>query len=327
MPDSSSVSETEEKSARARRRSATRRVFLRLCGTTLAAGLGVAADAHVIEPYAIETTRHDAWLPDLPPDLDGMTIAHITDLHRGPVTPDHVLRQALRIVRDVAPDLVAFTGDFVDSQPPDAVQLAAMIREEWAGFKPEFGLWGVLGNHDYGVSADEVAAAIEKAGVRILRNASARAAKGLYVAGIEDTLNGEPDHAAALARVPESGAATLFLTHNPTGVFGVARRKCLALAGHTHGGQVRIPGMAPHLPPGMDGFPLVAGWGIFDQARLYVNRGVGMVALPIRFRCRPEVALITLRRGDTPPKQLPGLTEKAIRKATRAARRALHAMT
>jgi uncharacterized protein len=327
MSEPSSPTETAPIAAKVRRRSATRRVFLRLCGAALAAGLGVAADAHVIEPYAIETTRHDAFLPDLPPGLDGVTLAHLTDLHRGTVTPDEVLRQALRLVRDLQPDLVALTGDFVDAQPSDAVQLAAMMGEEWDGFRPPLGVWGVLGNHDYSISADDVAAAIERAGVRILRNGSARTAKGLYVAGIEDTLNGEPDHDAALRDVPRQGAATLFLTHNPTGVFGVARRQCLALAGHTHGGQVRIPGMSPHLPPGMDGFPLVAGWGIFDQARLYVNRGVGMVALPIRFRCRPEIAVITLRRGDRAPRQLPGLTEKAMRKAARAARRALHAIT
>jgi predicted MPP superfamily phosphohydrolase len=91
------------------------------------------------------------------------------------------------------------------------------------------------------------------------------------------------------------------------------------LSGHTHGGQVRLPGLAARVPPDMTGFPLVDGWGLFDRARLYVNRGVGMTGIPLRFRCRPEVALITLRRGDGPPVTRPDLAERAFRKAKRVA--------
>jgi uncharacterized protein len=325
-PSSDVSVETAVPPTKQSRRAATRRVFLRLCGAALVAGIGVAADARYIEPHAIETTRHEAFLPDLPPELDGMTVAHLTDLHRGPITPDETIRQALGIVAATQPDLVILTGDFVDAHPDDAEQLAAMIRTELHGTKPRFGLWGCLGNHDYEVSGDAVAAALEQAGIQMLRNNAAQPAKGLYIAGIEDTMNGAPDTGAALNGVP-ADAATIFLTHNPIGVFSVASRKCLVFAGHTHGGQVRIPGMAAHRPPGMNGFPMLEGWGVFDKANLYISRGVGMVALPFRFRCRPEVALITLRRGAGVPKQYPSLTEKAIRKAANAARRALHAVT
>ena len=72
--------------------------------------------------------------------------------------------------------------------------------------------------------------------------------------------------------------------------------------------------LPPHLPPGMEGFPYVAGWGVFDQARLYISRGVGMMGLPLRFRCRPEVALFTLRRGDGAPMAAPGISAKVYRK-------------
>jgi predicted MPP superfamily phosphohydrolase len=304
------------------RRAATRRLFLRLCGAALSVGIGGPVDARFVEPYAVETTRHDVFLPHLPTELDGLLVALLTDTHRGPVTPDEVIRQSVAVAAAWNPDLVLLTGDFVAAHPDDAGPMAAMLTP----LKPGLGMWGCLGNHDYKVDADAVAAALEKgAGVRMLRNTGAKLADGLWIAGIEDTLKGKPDAASATAGIPEDAAA-IFLTHNPTGVFGVTSRPWLAVAGHTHGGQILIPGVPPVLPSGMEGFPLIAGWGTFDRAHLYVSRGIGMTSLPLRFRCRPEVAVMTLHRGDAPPRTLPGLTGRALRKAARAARRAWHAI-
>jgi predicted MPP superfamily phosphohydrolase len=157
----------------------------------------------------------------------------------------------------------------------------------------------------------------------MLRNTNHRIAPGLWIAGIEDTVRGNPDTAKALSGIPEN-AATIFLTHNPVGVWSCSDKPHLVLSGHTHGGQILIPGMTPRLPPGMAGFPLVAGWGLFDQARLYVSRGVGMSMLPLRLRCRPEVAHFTLRRGDLPPYSLPTAAGRVVGKAERVLRTAAH---
>jgi hypothetical protein len=297
-----------------KRRLATRRIFLNLCGATLAAGIAAPLDARFIEPYAIETTYHEAFLPHLPPDLDGFTVAHLTDPHRGPVTPDSVIQQAISLTAQLNPDMVVVTGDFVASQPSDGEAFAQML----APLSPPQGIYACLGNHDYAVNADRIAESLRYANVAVLRNQATRLQNGLWIAGIEDTLRGNPDTPAALAPVPHD-APLVFLTHNPVGVWGVADRACLALSGHTHGGQIRVPGVPPALPPGMDGFPLVAGWGVFDQARLYVNRGVGMGMMPLRFRCRPEIAHITLRRGNQAPYQLPSLPTRAAQKTIRVA--------
>lgn len=283
----------------ARRRKATRRMFLRLCGGVLGVSAAAPLEARCIEPYAIETTRHEVFLPDLPAEHDGLTVAQMTDLHRGRCTPDRTIRRAVTAAAAARPDIVVLTGDFVNRDPADAAPLARLLRP----LQAPLGVWGCLGNHDYH-DPDHITAALEQgAGVRILRNASAPLAPGLWIAGIEDIVRGRPNSLAALAGVPEK-EATVFLTHNPTGVWKVAARPYLVLSGHTHGGQICIPGLPPRVPPGMEGFPLIAGWGIFDRARLYVSRGVGMSMLPMRFACRPEVALITLRRGDAPPRQI-----------------------
>ncbi|MDX1932258.1 MAG: metallophosphoesterase [Capsulimonadales bacterium] len=307
----------ENREKRLSGRQAARRFFLKLCGAALTAGVAAPVHAHFIEPYALDLTDHEVFLPDLPAACDGLRIAHLTDLHRGAPTPDIVLRQAITRAAAARPDLVVVTGDFVEHFASDARAVAGMLGE----LTPRYGIWGCLGNHDYREDADAVTADLEKhSALRMLRNGSAEIVPNLHLAAIEDTERGRPDGDAALADVPD-GSALIFLTHNPKGVFHVTDRSCLALAGHTHGGQVVVPGFPPPTPSGMEGFPLIAGWGTFDRAQLYVSRGIGMSSLPIRFNCRPEVALVTLRRGDGPPKTGSDLTGRATRKVARVARK------
>lgn len=297
----------------------TRRGFLRLMGLGLGAGIAAPLEARCIEPYALDISRHEVPLPDLPSGLDGFSVAHLTDLHRGPVTPNDALAKAIAATQALQPDVVVITGDFVHHHARDAAPLAKMLSV----LKPRLGLWGSLGNHDYGSSAPAVSQALEAGcGLRMLRNDAAEVAPGLWIAGLDDTVRGTPDTPAIFAKIP-AGAPAIFLTHNPVGVFAVDTRPWLVLAGHTHGGQIRLPGLPPRFPPGMEGFPYIAGWGVFDRARLYINRGVGMGMLPVRFRCRPEIALFTLRRGDGPPVTRPDLAVRIFRRAGRVAKSAL----
>lgn len=270
------------------RREATRRVFLKLCvggaAATLAEGLA--------EPFALQNTHHELTLPGLPKGLDGLRVAHLTDPHRGSLTPDTVIQEAIAQTIAWKPDLVVLTGDYVRWDPADAQVFARMLAPLHA--RARLGMVGVLGNHDY-QHPDRVARALtEQAGVTMLRNASQELPSGLFVAGIEDTWMGMPDPERALRDLP-ADAPLLYLTHNPIGVRFVTERPCLALAGHTHGGQFRLPGVAPHFPPGMEGFSQIDGWGTYGQARLYISRGVGCTAYPVRINCPPEVSFFTLR--------------------------------
>ena len=305
----------EERTARRRMR---RRAFLRACGVTLGVAVALPAHARYVEPNLIDVTRHEAFLPDLPEALDGLRVAHLTDLHQGHITPVETIEQAIAAAVAEGADVVALTGDLVHNRARYAAPLARLLEPLVRSAR--LGAYAVLGNHDYPESADAVAAAIASgAGVRFLRNDSREILPGLHFAGVEDPMWGRPDMGAALRRVPD-GDAVVILAHNPRSVFSCDERASVVLAGHTHGGQVLIPGFAPRVPPDVRGFPLVAGWGTFDRAHLYVNRGVGMSGLPLRFRCRPEVAILTLRRGDGPPWTKPGLADRAARKVGRLAR-------
>ena len=264
-----------------------RRRFLRIGGSLLIVPTGAA----LAEPYSLDVTRHDVPLPNLPAALTGLRVVHLTDLHYGRTTPVSTLQETVRATRKLAPDLIVLTGDYVTGSWTHAEPLARLL----SALKPRLGMWACLGNHDYVTSSLRVVRALEEVGgVRVLRNDAAEVAPGLWVAGVEDHLRGTPSLAPFANRIPES-AACLFLVHEPPGVSMVEGRPWVALSGHTHGGQVRLGGRALHLPPGMAGFPLSAGWGSFGKARLFVSRGIGNTGLAVRLNCAPELALHTLR--------------------------------
>ena len=300
-----------------------RRRFLKGLGIGVAATAAAYVDARYIEPKYIEVSRHTAYLPDLPVAMEGFAIAQLSDIHYGPITPEKVIRDAIALAVREKPHLVALTGDFVNREPEEAERLALLLKPLAAA---PFGMIGCLGNHDYRGGGDPITRTLERAGVVMLRNDSRVLAPGFAVAAIEDTHNGHPDPEKAFAGVPKN-AACVFLTHNPTGIFGAASRKCVALSGHTHGGQIRVPGFAARNAADMEGFPMVEGWGKFDQSRLFISRGVGMMHQPYRFLCRPEVAIIVLKRGDKPPHTEQNLAERAVGGAENGAIKLFHKLT
>ena len=268
------------------RHDATRRGFFKLCAGVTAAALAEG----LVEPFTLEAISHEILLPNLPKALGGLKVVQLTDPHRGELTPDSIIRAAVRQAAAWQPDLVVLTGDYVRWDAADTLPFAQLLEP----LTPRLGMVGILGNHDYEYPNRVARTLTDVAGVQMLRNANLEIASGLWVSGIEDTWKGIPDPAEALQRVP-GDAALLFLTHNPVGVRYVQDRPCIALSGHTHGGQFRVPGIAPHFPPGMEGFAQIDGWGTYDKARLYISRGIGCTAYPIRLNCPPEVTLFTLR--------------------------------
>ncbi|MBC7807248.1 MAG: metallophosphoesterase [Akkermansiaceae bacterium] len=291
-----------------------RRRFFQRLGLAVGACAGAYADARYIEPRFIEVSRHTAFLPELPLELDGMVVAQLSDIHYGPITPEATIRDAIALAVREKPDLVALTGDFINNRTHQATQLAPFLKPLQIA---RFGVLACMGNHDYRRGGAVAKILQDEAGVRFLRNESTFVAPGLAVVGLEDTTNGRPNAPQAFAGVPDS-AACLYLTHSPTGIWGAMRRSCVALSGHTHGGQVRIPGFVPHHAVGMAGFPMLDGWGVFDRAQLFISRGVGMMHRPFRFLCPPEVAIVTLKRGDDVPQKTSDLARRAAKRAEKA---------
>ena len=198
------------------------------------------------------------------------------------------------------PDLVLITGDYVCMGPVNHgsalryIPLAAeLLRKIQCPQR-----YGVLGNHDWMVNGDAVVAHMADVGIPILHNRSLpieREGARLWVAGIMDALSWESDVDAAMPKYAASNEPVILMAHEPDILPAVARlnRVDLMLSGHTHGGQVRIPFLPPLMLPPL-GKRYVEGHFRMGRTQLYVNRGIGSVGLPFRFRCPSEITELTL---------------------------------
>jgi predicted MPP superfamily phosphohydrolase len=205
----------------------------------------------------------------------------------------------MRRIRDLAnslpADLIVFTGDQIDRRRVDA----DMFVHGFAGIRAPLGVFGVLGNHDYRVSPRRALWTLEAAGITPLVNSSAlldRDGKRIALIGIDDLLApaGRGPDFRIVERHPE--AFRLVLCHQPQG-WDEARRfgADLTLAGHTHGGQIALP--TRNFNPARVYTRYIAGPYTEDGSLLYVSRGIGVGAVPLRLGSPPELDLITLRRS------------------------------
>jgi uncharacterized protein len=276
----------------------TRREFLKVLarsiGIVSAASLGGAFYGYQIEPHHVEVVRKAFSLRGLPAAFEGYTITQISDLHLGFfINADQVVKLAEQ-VNALNADVIVMTGDFVAGHK---VVVAEQIEPALKPFVARDGVYAILGNHDHWLNAQAVSQGIRAAGVSLLLNQHVRIQRGdesLYLAGVDDIWEKQHDLHAALRDIPEA-ACTILLAHEPDYADEVAAdgRVALQLSGHSHGGQVRFPLRGavalPHLGRKYD----IGAYTIGDL-QLYVNRGIGMTAVPLRFGCPPEITHITL---------------------------------
>jgi hypothetical protein len=171
------------------------------------------------------------------------------------------------------------------------------IAAELKNLSAPAGVVAVLGNHDGWFDHDRVRAALEDHGVRVIEEAAAKVetpAGPLWIAGISDLWTGRHDIPAALSTVKDDGVSVVLLTHNPDVFPLVPERVAITLAGHTHGGQVRLPLVGRPIVPSQFGQRFAAGHVIEGGRHLFVATGVGTSILPVRFLVPPEVTLLTL---------------------------------
>jgi predicted MPP superfamily phosphohydrolase len=280
----------------------TRRRFLHLFGAAAAVGfVTCAVDATWFEPRRPVVVRLELAIPRLPRQLDGLTIAQLSDFHFDSHSSADLIRSAVAITNGLAPDLIALTGDYVTVSPFSSRFQAAENSKPCAGLLGELraplGVFGILGNHDDGADPRVVTRSLEAHGVTVLRNFNLRIetrGERLWIAGVDDVLAGNAKLGQALQGIPADGA-TVLLAHEPDFADSVAGQAVdLQLSGHSHGGQVRFPLLgAVYLPRMARKYP--SGLNQIGRLKVYTNRGLGTILLPVRFGCPPEITLLTLR--------------------------------
>ncbi len=274
---------------------------------------GAALSWGLVEPFRLRVRRFNVRLENLPPQAQEMRVVQISDLHAGFVAPMALTRHILRLAQNENADLIVLTGDLVSRRgsyfplfrpfAPPITEYARRLEPLLRELRAPLGVWAVAGNHDlwkgeknelqHGDFAP-VARHLEKAGVRILQNQSARLPNGLTLVGTDDLREGAPDVKAATRGITPD-EAQIVLSHNPRLAALFADRNALILSGHTHGGQAKLPPPFRLYPIDCISTSWQSGWWNVGRAQLYVSTGAGHIGLPFRLGVPPEICVFTLK--------------------------------
>jgi predicted MPP superfamily phosphohydrolase len=290
--------ETMKTSAQFQQFDSSRRSFLQKGVIGLSAYSFIGATAGVVGKDEYEIIRKTVTIPNLPDVFKGFTIGVMSDIHSSVFMNKDDMSEYVSIMNSLNTDLVVVTGDMVNSQTEEVYPFA----EAFSSLKADYGVYGVLGNHDFFTkNVDLVAKEIDGCGVKLLRNDAVKILKEnsyLNLVGVDDIgRNTDPNDylTRALASV-KNDLPKILLCHKPY-YFENAREMHidLTLSGHTHGGQV-VFGVVDRTPISLAALAskYVAGLYHMGPSQLYVNKGIGSVGVPFRINCPPELTVITL---------------------------------
>ena len=266
------------------RRTAIKTVIATTVGSATA-GLTYGA---AFERHRIGMTSTTLPVVGLPPALDGLRISLITDIHHSRIVPASDVVQAIELAMSARPDLIVLGGDYVTFGDRAFV---GPVAELLGSLQAPHGVFAVLGNHD---DDRDMPAALAAKGFTVLKDQRTQVTirnERLTLAGIRFWTR----RAENIARVVSGVEGTvLLLAHDPRRLVEAANLKVPAvLSGHTHGGQIILPGVGAIA---RRSFPVLSGLGQLADTSIFVSRGVGTIYVPVRINCPPEVALLTLRR-------------------------------
>jgi predicted MPP superfamily phosphohydrolase len=266
----------------------SRRDLLRGLG---AAGVGVVAGTvshgYLYERHHLELTRQTLTVSGLPKALAGLRVGFLCDFHHSQTVSRAMIDLAVRTTMAEAPDLVVLGGDYVTWGDRRYV---GPVAEALGALSAPHGVFAVLGNHD---DDRDMPAALSARGFTVLRDARTRLTirgETFEIAGIRFWTRRLGDIAYVLRG---ASPMTMLLAHTPKRLIEAASLSIpVMLSGHTHGGQIVLPGLGPFAARE---FPVVAGVGRRENTTVFVSRGVGTIYLPVRVSCPPEVAILTLQ--------------------------------
>jgi predicted MPP superfamily phosphohydrolase len=268
----------------------SRRAVLKgLAGSGVGALTGFGAYGFLYERHTLTVTRVTIGVANLPPALAGLRIGLLTDIHRSRWVSHDDVAHAVTTLMQEGPDIIVLGGDYVTWGDRDYIEPAA---DALAPLRAPHGVFAILGNHD---DDHAMPAALTKRDIQVLKDARTRLTingEGLELAGVRFWTRRQSDIAAV---VRGATAPLILLAHDPRRMAEAARLDIpLVLSGHTHGGQVVLPGLGA---VAAQKFPVVAGVGREHRTTMFVSRGIGTVYVPVRINCPPEIAVLTLKSG------------------------------
>ncbi len=277
--------------------------FANSARTLVGTSVGALAYGTYHEIRSAEISRVTLPYSRLHPDLDGFRIVQVTDIHAGPFISMQQIAEVVSAANGLKPDLIVLTGDYVNHHRGYISGCVGLLDE----LKAPAGVFGVYGNHDYYTGIEAVSDAFSKTGISMLRH-SGSGAKGveglLSIIGVDDPVHGwatdaQFEDVTNVLRLARPDQFNLLLSHRP-GIFRLcdSGKVDLTLAGHTHGGQIIVPGIGDR-GLSLAGLFLTYTHGLYEshknpEMRMYVSRGIGTIVAPVRLFCKPEIVEITL---------------------------------
>ncbi len=244
-------------------------------------------------------------LPRWPQSLEGFRIAQLSDLHFGDYLQEPYFNSVVDAINREGVDLAFLTGDYVtyDAFFHKTRERARALMWRCANvlgkLRTRRGCYAILGNHDLAVDQREVIGSLAANNIPVLRNHAVpigSASERFWLAGLDDAGDGLPDLRSTLCGIPPEDCVVLGVHEPDYADEVVGNNVSLQLSGHSHGGQIRIPGSgAPVLPHGARKYPM--GHYRIGPMQLYTNRGIGVINIPVRLFCPPEITVLTLMRG------------------------------
>lgn len=248
----------------------------------------------IIEPKWVEIKHVTVKANKFPADFKGLRVVLFSDTHLGFFFDQSDLQRTVEKINQLKPDVVCFTGDFLDSK--DSISVLDSAVPILQNLQAPLGKFAILGNHDYRSDEKQITKTLQKGGFHVLVNQSITVQKdqqSFSFIGLDDVLHGNPDLVQAMNNVDKNHSKVL-LVHEPDIAWKIQQNDIdLQLSGHSHAGQVRIPFVGPLLTSKL-GKTYNAGLYQVGNLTVYTNRGLGTTILPVRFMARPEITVLTL---------------------------------
>jgi predicted MPP superfamily phosphohydrolase len=273
----------------------TRRTMLKML-TLSSLGALIGSYPVLIERFMLEVNHYRIPLPNLPKAFDGLRIVQLTDTHIGHLNPAWFLQSAIDIANHLPADIIVFTGDAVETHAPD--DKFDIIWQMLGTLQAPMGVYSIFGNHDHWANLDK---SIYYAGKNtiVLRHQAVRLERDgqyLWLGGLGDLWNDDLGAEACFAN-SNTNDCRIALAHNPdTADEHIQIPIDLYICGHSHGGQVNVPGLRELALP-INNLNYLHGLAQSKNSQVFTSRGIGCSGFPIRFNAPPEIAMLELRCG------------------------------
>ena len=251
-----------------------------------------------IEPYFLLNEKHaQVVCKNFPKGFENLKIAVVSDIHlgRGPLERMR-FKKIVDAVNANSPDIILFLGDYTNGYYYQTSLSPHTLINTLSQFNAKITKLGILGNHDAIYGVNKIKNVLSKSGITPICNSNQKVSTpygDFYVAGIADPQTLSYSYSSALKNIPKN-APTIFLTHNPAVVREIPHKVDLVLAGHTHGGQLRLPYIGNIFPLKNTPRKLTSGLSNFNNHAIYTSMGLGTSRFPIRFYCAPEFTILKI---------------------------------